>query len=94
MLFEQPSVNKLSLTAAWLLKTKNYKLTTKKMRELGKQFLFAAVCFLSAFTTVVAQNADWTTIRNGIEWTDTEGYIVQAHGGNFLQHGSHAIGLI
>ncbi len=29
----------------------------------------------------------WTTIRNGVEWTDTEGYIVQAHGGNFLKVG-------
>jgi hypothetical protein len=57
------------------------------MRELGKHFFIAAVCFLSACTIAVAQNADWTTIHNGIEWTDTEGYIVQAHGGNFLQHG-------
>lgn len=30
----------------------------------------------------------WTTIENGIEWTDTEGYIVQAHGGNFIQVGN------
>ena len=46
------------------------------MRELGKHFFIATVCFLISFTTALAQNAEWTTIRNGIEWTDTEGYVV------------------
>lgn len=32
-----------------------------------------------------AQEDKWITIENGIEWTDNEGYIVQAHGGNFLK---------
>ena len=35
-----------------------------------------------------AQEENWTTIKNGIEWTDTDGYIVQAHGGNFLHVGN------
>lgn len=45
--------------------------------------ILTAFCCLSAW----GQEARWTTIQNGIEWTDTEGYIVQAHGGNFLRHG-------
>ena len=31
--------------------------------------------------------AQWTTIRNGQAWTDTQGKSVQAHGGNFLKVG-------
>ena len=42
---------------------------------------------LLCIALLVKAQEQWTTIRNGIEWTDTEGYIVQAHGGNFLQVG-------
>lgn len=48
---------------------------------MNRQFFLCilSLCFLQA-------HAQWTTIENGREWVDTEGYIVQAHGGNFLRH--------
>ncbi len=50
-----------------------------------KQFLFLLAFFSLQASTLRAQ---FVTIKNGIEWTDDEGYIVQAHGGNFLQVGT------
>ena len=57
------------------------------------QLSFMGRIFMLAMLTLIptvgmwAQQEKWTTIKNGIEWTDTEGYVVQAHGGNFLQVG-------
>ena len=56
------------------------------MRHYCKHIVFTAVLLFATFTASRGQEENWTTIRNGIEWTDTEGYIVQAHGGNFLEH--------
>ena len=57
------------------------------MRHHGKQIVIIAVLLFAVSMAMQGQEENWTTIRNGIEWTDTEGYIVQAHGGNFLEHG-------
>lgn len=57
------------------------------MRQQGKQIVITAVLLFASGLAMQGQEENWTTIRNGIEWTDTEGYIVQAHGGNFLEHG-------
>ena len=57
------------------------------MRNFCKYILTTVALLFAALITGRAQEENWTTIRNGVEWTDTEGYIVQAHGGNFLEHG-------
>lgn len=57
------------------------------------QLSFMGRIFMLAMLTLIptvgmwAQQEKWTTIKNGIEWTDTGGNVVQAHGGNFLQVG-------
>lgn len=45
-------------------------------------FILCILYFFSLFT--LTASAQFVTIENGREWVDTEGYIVQAHGGNFL----------
>lgn len=58
----------------------------QKIRYNMKKLLSIAMMAMLS-VAAFAQEENWTTIQNGIEWTDTEGYIVQAHGGNFLHHG-------
>ncbi len=53
-----------------------------------RRIYLLVVMSLWTFLVAAAQNENWITIRNGIEWTDDEGYVVQAHGGNFLQFGN------
>ena len=53
---------------------------------MGRIFMLAMLTLIPT-VGMWAQQEKWTTIKNGIEWTDTEGYVVQAHGGNFLQVG-------
>jgi len=52
------------------------------------RFYFFVLFITLCLSNIKAQEFNWVTINNGIEWTDTEGYIVQAHGGNFLQVGN------
>ncbi len=51
------------------------------------RILFFILLFICIVNNANAQEEEWVTIQNGIEWVDTDGYIVQAHGGNFLQVG-------
>lgn len=48
-----------------------------------KKVLMSLALVLSSYA-VSAQSDNWSTIRNGQQWYDTEGKVVQAHGGNFL----------
>lgn len=50
------------------------------------RFFFLGLLALCLPQLAAAQQ--WTTIRNGQAWTDTDGHSVQAHGGNFWQEDS------
>lgn len=43
------------------------------------------ICFIFVFFLQISLFAQWTTIKNGALWKDTEGNPVQAHGAGFLQ---------
>ncbi len=54
----------------------------RKYRFVGATFLLAALC-----VAAWGGNKHKVTIKNGVQWTDTDGNSVQAHGGNLLRVG-------
>ncbi len=46
------------------------------------------IAMLCLSVLAFAQSGDWVTIKNGGLWYDTDGNVVQAHGGNFIQVGN------
>jgi hypothetical protein len=54
---------------------------------MKKNRLILPTLILALAASIGAHAQRFTTIRNGLQWTDTRGEMVQAHGGNFLQVG-------
>ena len=49
-------------------------------------FVRTLLCTLFLVLCTYPLRAQWTTITNGVTWTDTDGKPVHANGGNFLHH--------